>query len=246
MLLSSKGKHRRSSKAVRVATLAGVAGAAIALPLMGATNASAASVSTWDAVAQCESGGNWSINTGNGYYGGLQFSQSSWAAAGGTKYAPRADLATKEQQIATAEVLLDLQGPGAWSCAGAGNLTNDGVDPGVDTGSSSASADTSASAGSTATDDSASTATPDRSTDSQAASRSEERPAAEKSETVTTPTGDKVEKGDGEYKVVTGDTLSTIAEKQGVKGGWQKLFKLNHDIVDDADLIFPGQQLHLK
>ncbi|MGW0856259.1 transglycosylase family protein [Streptomyces sp. NPDC002690] len=238
MLLSSNGKHRRSSKAVRVATLAGVAGAAIALPLMGATNASAASVATWDAVAQCESGGNWSINTGNGYYGGLQFSQSSWAAAGGTKYAPRADLATKEQQIATAEVLLDLQGPGAWSCAGAGNLTNDGVDPGVDTGSS-------ASTGSTATDDSASTATPDRSTDSQTASRSEERPAA-KSETVTTPTGDKVEKGDGEYKVVTGDTLSTIAEKQGVKGGWQKLFKLNHDIVEDADLIFPGQQLHLK
>ncbi|MEU1088273.1 transglycosylase family protein [Streptomyces sp. NPDC005892] len=244
MLLSSNGKHRRSSKAVRMATLAGVAGAAIALPLMGATNASAASVATWDAVAQCESGGNWSINTGNGYYGGLQFSQSSWAAAGGTKYAPRADLATKDQQIATAEVLLDLQGPGAWSCAGAGNLTNDGVTPGVDTGSS-ASTDTSTSTGSTATEDSAATATPDRTTDSQAASRSEERPAA-KSETVTTPTGGKVEKGDGEYKVVTGDTLSTIADKQGVKGGWQKLFKLNHDIVDDADLIFPGQQLHLK
>lgn len=239
MLLNSKGKHRRSSKAVRVATLAGVAGAAIALPLMGATNASAASVATWDAVAQCESGGNWSINTGNGYYGGLQFSQSSWAAAGGTKYAPRADLATKEQQIATAEVLLDLQGPGAWSCAGAGNLTNDGVDPGVDTGSS-------ASTGSTQSDDTAA-AQPDRATESQTASRSEDRPATtEKAETVTTPTGGKVEKGDGEYKVVAGDTLSTIAEKKGVEGGWQKLFELNHDIVDDADLIFPGQQLHLK
>lgn len=139
MLLSSKGKHRRPSKAVRVATLVGVAGAAVAVPLMGATNASAASVSTWDAVAQCESGGNWSINTGNGYYGGLQFSQSSWAAAGGTQYASRADLATKEQQIATAEKLLALQGPGAWACAGAGGLTDDGVDPGVDTGSGSAS-----------------------------------------------------------------------------------------------------------
>ncbi len=139
MLLNSKGnKHRRPSKAVRIATLAGVAGAAIAVPLMGATGASAASVSTWDAVAQCESGGNWSINTGNGYYGGLQFSQSSWAAAGGTQYAARADLATKAQQIAVAEKLLDLQGPGAWACAGAGNLSNDGVDPGVDTGSSAA------------------------------------------------------------------------------------------------------------
>ncbi|WEH40144.1 LysM peptidoglycan-binding domain-containing protein [Streptomyces sp. NBC_01218] len=250
-MLLSNGKHRRSSKAVRMATLAGVAGAAIALPLMGATNASAASVATWDAVAQCESGGNWSINTGNGYYGGLQFSQSSWAAAGGTKYAPRADLATKEQQIATAEVLLDLQGPGAWGCAGAGNLTNDGVDPGVSTGSSSTaetpkSTDTSTSTGSSQSSGSAAPQS-DRASESQTASRSEDRPAAsEKSETVTTPTGGKVEKGDGEYKVVTGDTLSTIAQKQSVKGGWQKLFKLNHDIVDDADLIFPGQQLHLK
>lgn len=117
MLLNSKGKHRRPSKATRIATLAGVTGAAIAVPLMGATSASAASVETWDAVAQCESGGNWSINTGNGYYGGLQFSQSSWAAAGGTQYASRADLASKDQQIATAEKLLDLQGPGAWACA---------------------------------------------------------------------------------------------------------------------------------
>ncbi|CAM5380919.1 transglycosylase [Streptomyces badius] len=136
MLLNSKGKHRRPSKAARIATLAGVAGAAVAVPLMGATNASAASVETWDAVAQCESGGNWSINTGNGYYGGLQFSQSSWAAAGGTQYAARADLASKDQQIATAEKLLDMQGPGAWACAGAGGLTNDGVDPGVNPGGS--------------------------------------------------------------------------------------------------------------
>ncbi|MGQ4446931.1 transglycosylase family protein, partial [Streptomyces griseus] len=118
MLLNSKGKHRRPSKATRIATLAGVTGAAVAVPLMGATNASAASVETWDAVAQCESGGNWSINTGNGYYGGLQFSQSSWAAAGGTQYAARADLASKDQQIATAEKLLDLQGPGAWAWGG--------------------------------------------------------------------------------------------------------------------------------
>lgn len=57
----------------------------------------------YDAIAQCESGGNWSINTGNGYYGGLQFSQSTWESAGGTAYAPRADLATREQQIAVAD-----------------------------------------------------------------------------------------------------------------------------------------------
>lgn len=227
MLLSSKGKHRRPSKAVRVATLAGVAGAAVAVPLMGATGASAASVATWDAVAQCESGGNWSINTGNGYYGGLQFSQSSWAAAGGTQFAARADLASKAQQITAAEKLLDLQGPGAWACAGAGGLTDDGVDPGVDTGSAPSTEKA---------------AEPERKAE-QPTTRSEKRTAPK---TVTTPTGEKVEKGDGEYKVKAGDTLSTIADAKKVKGGWQKLFKLNDDIVKDADLIFPGQQLHLK
>ncbi|MFB7226292.1 transglycosylase family protein [Streptomyces fimicarius] len=234
MLLNSKGKHRRPSKATRIATLAGVTGAAVAVPLMGATNASAASVETWDAVAQCESGGNWSINTGNGYYGGLQFSQSSWAAAGGTQYASRADLASKDQQIATAEKLLDLQGPGAWACAGAGGLTNDGVDPGVNTGSGQS-------------ESKPEQAQPERQAE-RPTTRSEQReaPKAESKKTVTTPTGEKVKKGDGEYKVKAGDTLSKIAEKEGVKGGWSKLFKLNDDIVEDADLIFPGQQLHLK
>jgi hypothetical protein len=73
----------------------------------------------WDAVAACESGGNWSINTGNGYYGGLQFSPSTWDAFGGSAYAPRADLAAKSQQIAVAERVLAEQGPGAWPTCGA-------------------------------------------------------------------------------------------------------------------------------
>lgn len=70
--------------------------------------------SVWDALAQCESGGNWSINTGNGYQGGLQFSPSTWAAYGGTQYAPTADQATREQQIAIAEKTQAGQGWGAW------------------------------------------------------------------------------------------------------------------------------------
>ncbi|WP_324273143.1 transglycosylase family protein [Blastococcus brunescens] len=72
----------------------------------------------WDAVAQCESGGNWSINTGNGYYGGLQFSPSTWLGFGGGDYAPRADLASKSQQIAVAEKVLAVQGRGAWPTCG--------------------------------------------------------------------------------------------------------------------------------
>ncbi|UUU45094.1 transglycosylase family protein [Streptomyces sp. NBC_00162] len=71
----------------------------------------------WDAIAQCESGGNWRANTGNGHYGGLQFTQSSWKAAGGRRYAARADLATKSEQIATARRLAAIQGMGAWTCA---------------------------------------------------------------------------------------------------------------------------------
>ena len=72
----------------------------------------------WSGVAQCESGGNWSINTGNGYYGGLQFAQGTWAGYGGTAYAPRADLATPAQQIAVAEKVLAGQGAGAWPTCG--------------------------------------------------------------------------------------------------------------------------------
>ncbi|MCB0931816.1 MAG: transglycosylase family protein [Mycobacterium sp.] len=72
----------------------------------------------WDAIAACESGNNWSINTGNGYYGGVQFDQSTWERNGGLKYAARADLATREEQIAIAEVTRDRQGWGAWPVCG--------------------------------------------------------------------------------------------------------------------------------
>jgi uncharacterized protein YabE (DUF348 family) len=70
----------------------------------------------WDAIAQCESGGNWHINTGNGYYGGLQFSASSWLAWGGGKYASRADLATREEQIAVAMNYYHSAGLAPWGC----------------------------------------------------------------------------------------------------------------------------------
>lgn len=78
----------------------------------------AAPTGVWDRVAACESGGRWNISTGNGYTGGLQFSASSWRAAGGTRYASNAHHATKAQQIATAQRLLKMQGPGAWPHCG--------------------------------------------------------------------------------------------------------------------------------
>src|SRR5699024_1978661 len=74
---------------------------------------------TWDAISRCEAGGNWAINTGNGYYGGVQFDQGTWERNGGLRYAPRADLATREEQIAIAEVTRGRQGWGAWPvCSG--------------------------------------------------------------------------------------------------------------------------------
>ncbi|PWI06145.1 transglycosylase [Streptomyces sp. NWU339] len=253
MLFSGKGKHRRPSKATRVIAVAGVTGAAVAAPLMAAGNASAATASEWDTVAQCESGGNWSINTGNGYYGGLQFSASTWAGYGGTQYAATADRASKAQQIEIAEKVLAGQGKGAWPVCGKGlsNAAYTGGGSAGGTGNQSAGNQNSGSSQGTQqntqkqnTQERNTGSAPERSTE-QKASRSDERPVAEK-KTVTTPTGEKVEKGDGEYKVVKGDTLSSIAEERGVKGGWNKLFELNDDIVEDADLIYPGQQLHLK
>jgi len=112
MKFLNKTRAAASGLALAALTVAGVG--------LTAAPANAASGETWDALAQCESSGNWHINTGNGYYGGLQFSQSTWAAYGGLDYAPRADLATREQQIAVAEKTLAGQGWAAWACAYAG------------------------------------------------------------------------------------------------------------------------------
>jgi resuscitation-promoting factor RpfA len=94
------------------------AAATLSLTALGGGTANAATAHNWDGVARCESSGNWSINTGNGYYGGLQFSYSTWLAYGGGAYARRADLATKAQQIVIAERTLRGQGIGAWPVCG--------------------------------------------------------------------------------------------------------------------------------
>ncbi|MET8506290.1 transglycosylase family protein, partial [Streptomyces sp. NPDC004787] len=116
----NRGKHRRyqPSRINRASLTVTAGGAGLALPLIGAGTAQAASLDVWDKLASCESSSNWQINTGNGYFGGLQFSQSTWERYGGTHYAPRADLASKDQQIEIAERVLKGQGPGAWpACA---------------------------------------------------------------------------------------------------------------------------------
>ncbi|MEU3451635.1 transglycosylase family protein [Streptomyces thermolilacinus] len=126
---SGNGRHRRPRQAPALVVAAGVTGSAIALPLLGAGTASAADAATWDRVAECETGGMWSADLGNGYYGGLQLSQETWQAYGGTAYAPRADLASRSEQIAVAEKVYAAQGSAAWeTCAPIANLGGAGDD----------------------------------------------------------------------------------------------------------------------
>ncbi|ARQ70309.1 transglycosylase family protein [Streptomyces marincola] len=218
MLFTGKGRHRRPSAPARLATAATVTGAAVAIPLIGATGANAASVDTWDAVAQCESGGDWSINTGNGFYGGLQFTQSSWEAAGGTQYAPRADQATKEQQISAAEQLLSMQGPGAWpTCGPRAGLSAGGPAADVDPGGS------------------AQTPEAPEQQQEQPEAVPQSAPPARDDEAPAPASGDQ-------YTVESGDTLSRIADAHGTT--WQQLHADNESVIgDDPNLIFPGQQL---
>ncbi|HZM68629.1 MAG TPA: transglycosylase family protein [Nakamurella sp.] len=237
------GRHRQISRprgwAFRGATVGVVAGAA-ALGFAG--SASAAPDSTWDSVAQCESSGDWSINTGNGYYGGLQFTQSTWDAYGGQQYASRADLATRDQQIAVAEQTLAGQGWGAWACAYAGGgegatQREVSAQPAAATADSSAGEQSSSSRDASAGDqgqhnsDSAGSGSADQTAGQWRDSGSQHNAPASAA--------------DGTYTVVSGDTLYQIASAQGVTGGWEALYQANSDVISNADLIYPGQVLRL-
>lgn len=139
----------------------------------------AASNWPWDCLAECESSGRWSVNTGNGYYGGLQFWQPTWEEHGGLRYAPRADLATKAEQIRVAEEVLRTQGWGAWPvCSKRYKLSGKYV-----------------------------------------------------------PSGRF-------HTVKQGDTLTSIAHKYRVKGGWQALYKANKNKIGaDPDRLVLGVRL---
>ncbi|MFD6684114.1 transglycosylase family protein [Micromonospora parva] len=215
-------RHRRvTTRRLAVGTLA-VGAVTGAVALFGPAAPAQAAVN-WDAIAKCESGGNWKINTGNGYYGGLQFSQSTWAGYGGKKYAARADLASRGEQIAVAEKVLDGQGIGAWPTCGkkGGSATK-----------STAKSSTRSTGKSTT-----STAKP---TKPQERSSRGEQPATRDHQRTAPVAGGQT------YLVRSGDTLSEIAADQRVAGGWQALYEDNRQVVGaDPGLIFPGQRLSL-
>ena len=122
------GRHSAKNKSIATKFAASTVAVGAAAAIM-APNAAAAPDSDWDRLAQCESGGNWAINTGNGYYGGLQFSGATWNAFGGGQYAATANQATREQQIAVAEKILASQGWGAWPACSASLGLNSAATP---------------------------------------------------------------------------------------------------------------------
>ncbi|MFF8293320.1 transglycosylase family protein [Streptomyces sp. NPDC016309] len=218
--MAVRGRHRRyqPSRINRASLTVTASGAGMALPLIGAGAAHAASVDVWEKVAACESTNNWKVNTGNGYYGGLQFTQSTWEAYGGTRYAPRADLATKDQQIAIAEKVLKGQGPRAWpACSVKAGLTRGGDAPDIAPRGGGPAAERS-------------------------------RAGTEPRATRTPPATPTTVPGKREsYTVARGDSLSGIAEAKRVRGGWQRLYEDNRTVIGgDPDIIMPGQRLTLR
>ena len=218
-------------------TIALAASTAVAVGGSVALAAPAQASTVWDAVAQCESSGNWSINTGNGYYGGLQFSASTWKAFGGHQYASNAHLATKAQQIAIAQKTLAVQGPGAWpTCSKKAGLTKAN-------GGANAAAPAPAKA-------ETKKAAPEKAETKKAApKKAETKKAAPKASTQkTAPKRATTVKsvattGKRFITVKAGDTLSQLAATHGVPGGWKTLWSLNQAEISNPNLIFVGQEI---
>ena len=225
MSFRARGRHRKPSSTGRTIGLATAPLVAV-IPL-SASPAEAATTKTWERLAQCESGGRWHINTGNGYYGGLQFSPGTWDAYGGNRFASNAHRATKAEQIIVAERLLDQRGWSPWPACS----RKLGLDASDRRGS------------------------PDGT--SERASRSAERKAPAKA---TSRKASKVRKASTKAKPVSvrrvsgrtyvvrgGDTLSRIAARPGVPGGWQRLYRINKGVIGgNPGLIHPGQRLRLR
>ena len=300
---AGNGRHRRPRQAPALLVTAGVTGAGIAMPLLGATSSQAADAGIWDRVAECESGGLWSANEQNGHYGGLQLSLETWQGYGGTAYAPRPDLASRSQQISVAERVLDDRGPEAWSsCAERSGLTSEQTrDPEVTPGDEEEQDESTDGRTQPSPGDTASPAPDD---ESDGSDRGSHRGTPEPSETPAAPgegsgkhrkapengagsdtpgapgspvnpdessdptapgdrhgrdTGhaDRGERADGPghpsrdggpggrgHVVRTGDSLSAIAERHRLEGGWPELYERNRQVVgSDPDLIRPGQHL---
>lgn len=221
-----KAKHRRQrelSVPVGKGVAAGVAVAGIATAAVVAAPAAEAAGNVWDRVAACESSGNWHIDTGNGYYGGVQFSQSTWAGYHGTKYASRADLATRMEQIQVARRVLASQGPNAWPvCGPRAGLTR------YSGGATSAPLPREAGAVHS----------------SASAHHRKHHHAKRRHHAGAAGTRHKRASGTN-YRVHSGDTLATIARRFHVAGGWHAVWNHNRAKIHNPNFIRVGQVLSI-
>ena len=241
---------RRTAAALAIG---GVAAATMSMPAANAVDGA-----TWDALAQCESGGNWSINTGNGFYGGLQFTQQSWNGVGMSGSPANA---TRAQQIEAGERLLAIQGWGAWPACSAklGLYGKTGAAPTYTEPTTTVAAQSqtqqtytapaaqAAPAAPAAQAAPAAVEAPAAAPAAQAAPAAVEAPAAAPAAQAA-PAAAPVaapKAAAGTYTVVPGDSLSLIASKLGVAGGYQAIAAANTDIIYNVDLIFPGQVLNI-
>lgn len=233
--MNTSSNFRRN--AARGAAAVVVAGAAAATM---APSANAATEAQWDQVAQCESGGNWGINTGNGFSGGLQFTQQTWNAFGGSGSAQGA---SKAEQIRVAENVLAGQGAGAWPVCGKG-LSGASANPTPAASTQSeAPAQQAAPAPKAETAAQAPKAEAAAPVQTQQAAPAQTEQAAPVQTQAAAPVQYTAAPAAQTYTVKAGDTLGTIANQYGTS--WEKLAAANADTVSNPNLIFPGQVLEI-
>jgi len=228
------------------------AGALVAAPLLVIAAPATAATSVWDKVAMCESSGRWDIDTGNGYYGGLQFSPSTWKGYGGLTYAKQANLATRLQQIKIGQKTLASQGPNAWpTCSKKAGLTreNGAADDGTGTAPTpTPTATPTPTTTPTPTPTAKPTAkpTPKPTPTPKPKPKPKPKPAPPKPKPKPKPAPPKPKQVVLDYTVVSGDTLGRIASKKKVAGGWRAVWNKNKKRVPDPDRIYVGQKLDVK
>jgi resuscitation-promoting factor RpfA len=242
-----KGRRRKPSNHKRNLGLA-TAPFVAAIPMATASGASAATT-PWDRLAGCESGGNWHINTGNGYYGGLQFADGTWDGWGGGKYAGRADLATRAEQIVIAAKLVENSGWGSWpACSSRLALGADDRRVALDIAADLKAAMSGDTQSGTQDNGDATNAGTTKSGDTTAAAK---RADGNRVRTERASRGKHRKAHDAAgaatYRVRPGDTLSGIARRKDLPGGWQNLYRINRETIGkNPGLIYPGQRLALR
>ena len=220
---------------------AGVAVAGIASAAIGTAPGAQAQTSVWDSVASCESGGNWHINTGNGFYGGLQFTAQTWTGLGGGKYASRADFASRAEQIEVARRVLAMQGPGAWPVCGPRAGLND-------SNGQATRAALPTVAGSGVSPQSAHQRRETRKMRAKIRHQQYLYYYHSHHQHDSSRSGVRTKHhaaGGARYRVHAGDTLSTIAAHFHVAGGWQSLWHDNRRTVPNPNVVRVGQILHI-